>query len=347
METTLLAVKALCGYWIRNARARRSSSCRARKLTFRYTRSLYDHRLVDAKAPDSPTEGISGLHAVMRMHVLAVHNLICVQQKQHSGLQGALLAAECYSMSWNPCGVSVLWEPEVHWMPVQATYTRIMFPGSTPQEQRPPAKPEKAADTHEKIQQTSATQAQHPTPQPRAKDEEAASSAHPRLKPEEAADTHQEIRQGSAPSAQHPPPQLNCDAEEMASAAHPQSSASSTPFDSPAAAAAEKASPGCSSSRASKMVSFLSPQLKPSSIVSIAEERAEVPDESGSSAADSAESSCPEVLAPPSTAAPAEEGLTGGFEGAHGSEAASSAERSKSAYAAYLDSVASAMQEPK
>lgn len=231
-------------------------------------------------------------------------------------------------------------------MPVQATYTRIMFPRSTPQEQQPPAKPEKAAETHKEIQQTGATQAQHPTPQPRAKDEETASLAHPRLKPEEAADTHQEIQQGSAPSAQHPPPQLDCDAEEIASPAHPQRSASSTPFHSPAAAAAEEASLGCSSSRASKRVSFLSPQLKPSSIARTAEERAEVPDESGSTAAHSAESSCPEVLAPPSTAAPAEKGLTGGLKGAHRSEAASSAERSKSAYAAYLDSVASAMQEP-
>ena len=232
-------------------------------------------------------------------------------------------------------------------MPVQATYTRIMFPRSTSQEQQLPAKPEKAADTHKKIQQTGATQAQHPMPQPPAKDEETVSLAHPRLKPKEAADTHQEIQQGSAPSAQHPPSQLICDAEEMASPAHPQSSASSTPFHSPAAAAAEEASLGCSSSRASKRVSFLSPQLTAhSSSVPTAEERAELPDESGSTAAHSAESSCPEVLAHPSTAAPAEKGLTGGFQGAHRSEAASSAERSKSAYAAYLDSVASAMQEP-
>ena len=231
-------------------------------------------------------------------------------------------------------------------MPVQATYTRIMFPGSTPREQRPPAKPEKAADMLKKVQQTSATQAQHPTPQRCAKDEEVASLVHQRMKPEEAADTHQEIQQGTAPSAQHPLPQVICDAEEMASPAQPQSSASSTPFHSPAAAAAEEASPGCSSSKASKRVFFLRPPCKPSSIAPIAEERAEVPYESGSTAADSAESSCPEILAPPSAAAPTEEDVAGEFEGAHDNKAASSAERSKSAYAAYLDSVASAVQEP-
>ena len=71
-----------------------------------------------------------------------------------------------------------------------------------------------------------------------------------------------------------------------------------------------------------------------------------MPYESGSTAAGSAESSCPEVLAPPSAAAPTEEDVAGEFEGAHDNKAASSAERSKSAYAAYLDSVASAVQEP-
>ena len=100
-----------------------------------------------------------------------------------------------------------------------------------------------------KVQQTSATQAQHPTPQRRAEDEEIASLAHQRMKPEEATDTHQELQQETAPSAQHPLPQVICDAEEMASPPQPQSSASSTPFHSPAAAAAEEASPECSSSK--------------------------------------------------------------------------------------------------